>query len=79
MSISGYFQPFLTKFLIYYLLCKHCVTYKFLVPGGGIEPPLPFKNWILSPARLPIPPSRLAKARIIHETTLFINYNARLL
>jgi hypothetical protein len=30
-----------------------------LVPGGGIEPPLCCQNWILSPARLPIPPSRL--------------------
>jgi S-adenosylmethionine:tRNA ribosyltransferase-isomerase len=29
-----------------------------LVPGGGIEPPLCYQNWILSPARLPIPPSR---------------------
>ncbi len=31
-----------------------------LVPGGGIEPPLCCQNWILSPARLPIPPSRPA-------------------
>ena len=29
-----------------------------VVPGGGIEPPLPFGNWILNPARLPVPPSR---------------------
>ncbi len=37
-----------------------------LVPGGGIEPPHPRRYWILSPARLPIPPSRLWKCRIIH-------------
>ena len=34
-----------------------------LVPGGGIEPPLCCQNWILSPARLPIPPSRLWEGR----------------
>ena len=28
------------------------------MPRGGIEPPLPHGNWILSPARLPIPPPR---------------------
>ena len=49
------------------------------MPGGGLEPPHPFEHWILSPARLPIPPSRLGKARIIHETLGFINYNARFL
>ena len=31
-----------------------------LVPEGGIEPPLPFGNRILNPARLPVPPPRLA-------------------
>ena len=31
-----------------------------MVPGGGIEPPLCFQNRILNPARLPVPPSRLA-------------------
>src|SRR6266567_2076664 len=30
-----------------------------VVPGEGIEPSLCCQNWILSPARLPIPPSRL--------------------
>ena len=29
-----------------------------MVPGEGIEPSLCCQNWILSPARLPIPPSR---------------------
>ena len=28
-----------------------------MVPGEGVEPSLPCGNWILSPARLPIPPS----------------------
>ncbi len=27
-----------------------------LVQEKGLEPPLPFGNWILNPARLPIPP-----------------------
>ena len=35
-----------------------------LVPGGGIEPPRCHQRGILSPVRLPIPPSRLI--RIIH-------------
>ena len=26
------------------------------VPGAGIEPALPCRNWILNPARLPVPP-----------------------
>ncbi len=30
------------------------------VPEGGLEPPLSCENWILSPARLPIPPLRRA-------------------
>ena len=29
-----------------------------LVPEVGIEPTLCFQNWILSPARLPVPPLR---------------------
>src|SRR4029453_10148560 len=29
-----------------------------MVPGEGLEPSLCCQNWILSPARLPIPPSR---------------------
>ena len=31
------------------------------MPKGGIEPPLPGGNRILSPARLPVPPLRPAK------------------
>jgi hypothetical protein len=30
-----------------------------LVPGGGVEPPRPCDRRILSPLRLPVPPSRL--------------------
>jgi hypothetical protein len=30
-----------------------------LVPGGGVEPPRPEGRRILSPLRLPVPPSRL--------------------
>ena len=43
-----------------------------MVPGGGIEPPRPFRHWILSPARLPVPSPRRVKARIIHECALHI-------
>jgi S-adenosylmethionine:tRNA ribosyltransferase-isomerase len=35
------------------------VPKKYLVPGGGIEPPWCHHRGILSPVRLPIPPSRL--------------------
>lgn len=34
---------------------RNCLVIK--VPRGGIEPPLPCENQILSLARLPIPPS----------------------
>ena len=30
-----------------------------VVPGGGVEPPRPEGRRILSPLRLPVPPSRL--------------------
>ncbi len=36
------------------------VTILEMVPEGGIEPPLPFGNRILNPARLPVPPPRHA-------------------
>ena len=36
-----------------------------LVPGGGVEPPRPEGRRILSPLRLPVPPSRLWKAFLI--------------
>ena len=43
-------------------------SFSSLVPGGGIEPPLCCQNWILSPARLPIPPSRLWEtSKIAHS------------
>ena len=32
-----------------------------MVPGGGVEPPWPEGRRILSPLRLPVPPSRLRK------------------
>src|SRR5581483_922327 len=32
-----------------------------LVPGGGVEPPRPEGRRILSPLRLPVPPSRLLR------------------
>ena len=31
---------------------------ELVVPGAGIEPALPLRNRILSPARLPVPPPR---------------------
>src|SRR5512143_2544151 len=36
-----------------------------LVRKGGLEPPRPFGHWILSPARLPIPP--LSHADIVRQ------------
>ena len=33
-----------------------------LVPGGGVEPPRAEARRILSPLRLPVPPSRLANS-----------------
>ena len=38
--------------------CKLLIT-KVLVPGGGVEPPRAEARRILSPLRLPVPPSRL--------------------
>jgi hypothetical protein len=34
----------------------------YMVPGGGVEPPRAEARRILSPLRLPVPPSRLSKA-----------------
>ena len=34
-------------------------VFRFVVPWEGIEPSLRCQNWILNPARLPIPPPRL--------------------
>ncbi len=38
-----------------------------LVPKVGVEPTLSCENWILSPARLPIPPLRHGTVRIINK------------
>jgi hypothetical protein len=46
-----------------YVGARCCGVY--LVPGGGIEPPRCFHRRILSPLRLPVPPSRLDGGRII--------------
>lgn|GEM_PF-4867669 len=58
-----------------------------MVPGGGLEPPQCHHRRILSPLRLPIPPSRLgfrplrqvglAEADIILENTFAINGRMR--
>src|SRR5205823_9308005 len=41
---------------------EFCILHSSLVRKGGLEPPRPLGHWILSPARLPIPPlSRLQK------------------
>jgi hypothetical protein len=37
-----------------------------LVPGGGVEPPRPEGRRILSPLRLPVPPSRLGKVFLLY-------------
>ena len=36
-----------------------------MVPGGGLEPPRPCGQRILSPSRLPIPPSRPVRASMV--------------
>jgi hypothetical protein len=38
---------------------RRCVKGCRLVPGGGLEPPRAEARRILSPLRLPVPPSRL--------------------
>ena len=40
-----------------YLILLDLFLY-YLVPGGGVEPPRPCDRRILSPLRLPVPPSR---------------------
>ena len=40
------------------------------VPERGLEPPRPCGHWILSPARLPIPPLRLTAAKHMYFATL---------
>ncbi len=39
-----------------------------MVPGGGVEPPRAEARRILSPLRLPVPPSRPCTARAIGRT-----------
>ena len=56
---------------------------KVVVPGGGIEPPWCYHRGILSPVRLPIPPSRhgarapdfpgTSAAQIIRQLTVSSN------
>jgi hypothetical protein len=40
-------------------------SFKIMVPGGGVEPPRPCGRRILSPLRLPVPPSRLVFPRAL--------------
>ena len=40
----------------YYTRCLKAISHG--MPPVGVEPTLPNGNWILSPARLPIPPQR---------------------
>jgi hypothetical protein len=44
-----------------------------LVPGGGVEPPRPEGRRILSPLRLPVPPSRLF-VEVLDSTANFVLY-----
>src|SRR5437016_3028019 len=44
-----------------------------LVPGGGVEPPRPEGRRILSPLRLPVPPSRLFW-EVLDSTAYFTLY-----
>ena len=47
---------------------RFCYTFFWLVvPWVGIEPTLCNQNWILNPARLPIPPPRLILGMQIYE------------
>jgi hypothetical protein len=43
---------------------KHLIFSRTCVPEVGLEPTPPKGDWILSPARLPIPPLRLYKNNI---------------
>ena len=50
-------------------VCGNPRPWRFLclVPGGGVEPPRAEARRILSPLRLPVPPSRLDTARAATE------------
>src|SRR5258708_31191133 len=41
-----------------------------VVPGGGVDAPRPEGRRILSPLRLPVPPSRLGKACLVAKSQL---------
>jgi hypothetical protein len=48
-----------------------------LVPGGGVEPPRPEGRRILSPLRLPVPPSRLSGAqKKLQQVSTFFALNS---
>ncbi len=59
---------------IYFLMPLLCplrpvdAKYFEMVPGEGVEPSLPCGNWILNPARLPIPPSGPSGNRHLYGT-----------
>ena len=45
-----------------------------MVQEKGLEPPLPFGNWILSPVRLPIPPLLQSDISKAFALALRLNY-----
>ena len=55
-----------------------------VVPAAGVEPARPHGHWILSPARLPIPPRRHVKAvngfepmiKVLQTSALPLGYTA---
>ena len=49
-------------------LCGVCSVRKRLVRAAGIEPALCRQNWILSPARLPVPPRPHEPANSSHSS-----------
>jgi hypothetical protein len=57
----------------------HKAGFIVLVPGAGIEPARCCHRWILSPVRLPVPPSRHSSGepQIIAETRSKSNRNLR--
>ena len=52
------------------------------MPPVGVEPTLCYQNWILSPARLPIPPQRRAlrisqRQLILNQSRAWVKSNFR--
>ncbi len=41
-----------------------------MVPEEGVEPSPPFGDWILNPARLPVPPLRRRVALLIKSSSV---------